>query len=468
MITLTGRDIISKYLIGQTTSFASHIAIGCGATPSTTLGNYALKTELDFEMDRFPITSRNIVLDSLTLVANTVQATTVDGQNVFIFTIPSGNQFGFGSTIYVTGADNFTNMDPPVSTNANGYFTILNASSTTITVLDSTGGTDPDTLFDQTISIFGYVPQIVMVAEIPSTITNRYGITEFGLYPSGTNTYANGQDSYIPVNFTQNEKWTYLEYASPTNYNFSDVPYYSVITDATNNIIKTDKAFISNAENTFFKDSSRISRNEVPRFQSDVLFLAGDMSRFSGDLTPDPNHPTFTLNYVSVPITMNLDENSENDELRVAFSLINKNATPSTTPASINIMLEFVNQNGSDSAKYHFRLTNLDLNNRYSVLTLKLKDTSTSTSKTQNFNWKSVRTLKIYSSVEDATNYGGNALSDYTICLDALRFENKSNTNPLYGLTGYTIAKSDSPIVKDAGTMNLIEFKFATGVTAYA
>jgi len=81
---------------------------------------------------------------------------------------------------------------------------------------------------------------------------------------------------------------------------------------------------------------------------------------------------------------------------------------------------------------------------------------------------KGLGRARIQASQFPATNYNGNALSDYTICLDAIRFENKSNTNPLYGLTGYTIAKSDSPIVKDAGTMNLIEFKFATGVTAYA
>jgi len=467
MITLTGRDIISKYLIGQTTSFASHIAIGCGAKPSTTISNYAAKTELDFEASRFPITSRNIVVESLELSATQVQTSedVVDGANVFIFTIPKGNQFNPGSTIRITGSPTFINSDPDAAINANGLYEIYDSTSTTITVLDKkTNATDPQTK-TSSIKILGYVPKIVLTAEIPSTLANRYEITEFGLYPSETNTYANGKDSYIAVNFTKNESWSYFDYS---NSDFINVPYYSAITDGTNSITKTDKAFVSNAENIFFNNLSRINRLEVPRFQSDVMFLAGDMSEFSADLTP-----IASSNYISVPFVANLNGNSQDDELRLAFSLINKNATTTTTPMSINIMLEFVTQTGLDSAKYHFRFTSSDLtgasgpmeNNRYKVLTLKLKDTLTS--QTSNFNWDSVRTLKIYSSVESAQDYSGSTLTDFTICLDAIRFENKSNTNPLYGLVGYTVVNSELPIAKDSGTMSLVEFKFAAGVTPY-
>jgi hypothetical protein len=74
---------------------------------------------------------------------------------------------------------------------------------------------------------------------------------------------------------------------------------------------------------------------------------------------------------------------------------------------------------------------------------------------------------KIIQTVEDAQNYTGSPLTDFTICLDAIRFENKSNTNPLYGLVAYTIVNSELPIVKNPGTMSLVEFKFATGVTPY-
>ena len=62
MITDVGKEIISKYLLGQTPAYATHISIGCGAVPldandsppsPTTL---AEKTRMDFEMTRVPIT----------------------------------------------------------------------------------------------------------------------------------------------------------------------------------------------------------------------------------------------------------------------------------------------------------------------------------------------------------------------------------------------------------------------------
>jgi hypothetical protein len=71
MITNTGKTILSKYLIGQTPSYASHIAIGCGPTPVSS--NYSFSEEelsaqrskerLDFEMLRAPIISKGYVTE---------------------------------------------------------------------------------------------------------------------------------------------------------------------------------------------------------------------------------------------------------------------------------------------------------------------------------------------------------------------------------------------------------------------
>jgi hypothetical protein len=68
MITNKGKNILAKYLIGQTPSYASHIAIGCGSkpinlVPGTPPGfdDYSLNTELNFEMFRVPIISRGYV-----------------------------------------------------------------------------------------------------------------------------------------------------------------------------------------------------------------------------------------------------------------------------------------------------------------------------------------------------------------------------------------------------------------------
>lgn len=67
MITNTGKNIIGKYLLGQTGSFASHIAVGCGKKPLLNvnpLPDNSNKTSLDFEMFRVPISSRGYVTEN--------------------------------------------------------------------------------------------------------------------------------------------------------------------------------------------------------------------------------------------------------------------------------------------------------------------------------------------------------------------------------------------------------------------
>ncbi len=67
MITNTGKEIIGKYLVGQTDSYASYLAIGCGPKPlavGTAFGDYSTKTSLDFETLRVPIVSKNVLTDA--------------------------------------------------------------------------------------------------------------------------------------------------------------------------------------------------------------------------------------------------------------------------------------------------------------------------------------------------------------------------------------------------------------------
>ena len=86
MITNTGKNIIAKYLLGHTSSYASHIAIGCGATPLGQFDDplssadlYESKDNLDFEMFRVPITSRGYVKeDDLTYVVFTAELPTTE------------------------------------------------------------------------------------------------------------------------------------------------------------------------------------------------------------------------------------------------------------------------------------------------------------------------------------------------------------------------------------------------------
>ena len=48
-----------------------------------------------------------------------------------------------------------------------------------------------------------------------------------------------------------------------------------------------------------------------------------------------------------------------------------------------------------------------------------------------------------------------------------MRLENIATTNPLYGLTGYSVVKTTDAetIVKSPNTSNYVEFRFSVGVT---
>ena len=55
---------------------------------------------------------------------------------------------------------------------------------------------------------------------------------------------------------------------------------------------------------------------------------------------------------------------------------------------------------------------------------------------------------------------------DYYVCLDALRLENVTSSNPVYGLSGYSVIKNlnSETIIKNANTTNHIEFRFGMDV----
>lgn len=81
---------------------------------------------------------------------------------------------------------------------------------------------------------------------------------------------------------------------------------------------------------------------------------------------------------------------------------------------------------------------------------------------------------KTASDVPSASDTGNakSATSNYYIALDALRLENKSEANPLYGLTGYSVIQNTNAsgsaaraAIKDANTTSFLEFRFTLDVT---
>lgn len=377
MITNTGKSIIGKYLLGQTTSYASHIAIGCGKKPLNIVDaapNLPNQERLEFEMLRIPVSSRGIVSEN-------------------------------GNT------------------------------------------------------------QIVLTGELPSE--ERYEITEVGVFSSGSNPSAGSYDSKTIFGFTNTENWSYYNGTS-TN----DIPKITerLDTEATLNVIDTTgkidintntaltedvKVFETNADNSIFSSSlDRLARYERSRFFNNVIFLRGDTSNLtqSGGNFANLN----ASNYIQYPNKIaSLAQNSPNDELKLALSIVNKSG--STAPDKVWVLINFVA--GTEFARFQVEMINGQngynfSTNRYYIVTKKLRELYTS----QNFNWDNVTRTEIYSKVL----VGSSASTSHYVALDALRLENISTLNPLYGLTGYTVVRTGNslPIIKSTNTSNYIEFRF--------
>ena len=178
---------------------------------------------------------------------------------------------------------------------------------------------------------------------------------------------------------------------------------------------------------------------------------------------------------------IDLSKNSPKDELKLAFSLINKDGNSASVPETIRILVEFSSPDGAQYARFEGELnqgssgglansegeynTIADFEeNRYFIITKKLQDLY----QTANFSWEVATVVKIYACVITDESGEFNVPSDnYYIALDAMRLENTQTLNPLYGLTGYSVVKNEDEetVIKSPNTSNYVEFRFSIGVS---
>ncbi len=336
-------------------------------------------------------------------------------------------------------------------------------------------------MFRVPISSRGFINEngnnkIVLTAELPTE--ERYEISEIGLYSAGSNPSAGSYDSKTVFSFTTGEPWQYQTISSssliPTQTESLDSP-------ADNNIISVvSPVFQTNADNPIFYKTSRASRYERCRFLNNTILIQGDEANITISEDSGPSLDHFVVeggsNYIKLTgANVDFTKNSLNDELRLGFSLINKDGASLSIPDTIRILIDFSSTDGSEFARFESEINqgssgNLENSiadfetNRYFVVSKKINELYTSA----NFTWDIVTTVKIYVCV--LVEESGPSLvpsENYYIALDALRLENISTLNPLYGLTGYTIIKNDNAetIIKSPNTQNYIEFRFSVGVT---
>jgi hypothetical protein len=324
-------------------------------------------------------------------------------------------------------------------------------------------------MFRVPITSRGYVSEngiskIVLTGELPTE--ERYEISEVGVYSAGSNPNTAANDSRLLYGFTQNENWEYHSensvVALPTIYEPLDGGAEN------NNINQTPPVFQTNVDNRIFTNTNRAERYERCRFLNNVILIAGNdadliVNEETGRITTNPE--TFSNHIHLTGVTIDLNKNSPTDEIRVAFSIVNKNGSSIVNPEAVRILIEFSSTDALEEGQ--FARMEFDIydgvghdfeTNRYVVLSKKLEDLVTSSA----FTWNSVDVVKIYTSVISE----GSPSGDFYVALDAIRLENLSASSPLYGLTGYSVIKNTNAetIIKSSNTTNLIEFRFAIDI----
>ena len=317
----------------------------------------------------------------------------------------------------------------------------------------------------------GGVEKIVFKAQMPTT--QRYLISEVGLYPAGTNVIAGKYDSRLLVTFTSAEPWSYVTNGSGSAIQFEPDGVLNLTSGSaiTNDITTTTKGQFINSDSTIFNTSSRSSRLEQPRLLGRALMVSGSSSYLTlnpGDATKLVT--TSSASYIeNTSINFDFSQNIATDKLKLAFSLLSRTASVDTAPDSVRILLEFTNGTGlpgtSPKAQLSMILSASDFlvdgdANRYTVVTKSLSNFE----KDSNFTFSNINAIKIYTSIL----VGGVPTNNYLIAYDGLRIDNVSTINPLYSLVGYDVIKTDDalPILKQENTNNYIEYRFGIGVTS--
>jgi hypothetical protein len=313
------------------------------------------------------------------------------------------------------------------------------------------------------------VSKIVLTGELPTE--ERYEITEVGIFSAKSNSLAGTTDSKNLYAFTTNENWKINGASSvvaiPERLDSEIFP--NIIRDSFSGVARD--IFQTNADNQIFTFDNRESRHERSRFLNNMIILRGNSSVISS------SSPIWTAtgNFIQLSSTSaDLSKNSLDDELRFAFSILSKDGTVSAVPNYMNVKIIIEFSSSTSPGVTSKMQINLDHNNtagslnnfntnRYFVVNKKIEDLKTSSG----FPWKAVDTVKVYAEIKSGASSANAADDDYYVALDALRLENTTSENALYGLTGYSVIRNlaGMPIVKNGNTSNYIEFRFAMDVS---
>jgi hypothetical protein len=439
MITNFGKNLISKYLLGQIDSYANYIGIGTGGVIGTTP---VTQQTLNFEAARYAIISKGLSVDSS---GNRQLVFTAEIDNLDRFDISEIGLFPAAYDSLLSGSVgskmllDFSNNESWKYNDTSLINTQTPTGTTNITITTTSAH---NFSVGQSVKISGIVPY-----QYNGTWTTQSGTTastlivNIGSNPGAITTGGSVVSYELPLTFISNP----LDYANTTN-----------ILDAQSDNSTLLKAYSFNANNSFFT-TTRIERFERPRIYNSSLLVVGDMSTTYN-----------TGKYIELTGFNNVKDldnaSAAIDELRIAFTVINTTALTSSPSGGVQFTIRFYTNDGQTYKQYVFDTANslntyttwiksLGTSARYVIGKQLLSDGESN----GDFKWSAVNTVRIYGKATDATSS-----ANYAIIFDALRFENNSTINPLYGLLGYSVPSSI--IEKTIDTTGLIEFRFNLGV----
>jgi hypothetical protein len=448
MITNTGKAIIAKYLIGQAPAYATYMSFGCGPKALSSpdeFDDYSEKESLDFEMFRSPITSRGYVNE--------------DGQDKIVLTaqLPTEERYEITEIGIFSGAAN-----PSALQNDSRNIILFNELETW--EYHSLDGAFQIPFLSQP---FHTDPGNVISTEEPAFSVNSDN-------PTLSNSFrVNRQERPRFLNskvFTRGDISDLRKSAEIVNVT-SDGSFVTYTTSSPHTLLPGDSSITISGITPSQYNLPNVTIHSVP---SPTTFVV-QQSGLSGDYVSGGTVPTTKIvirpSSAHVHFTgfnVNLNKSSPVDEIRFAFSVLNKNGTlDNEYPDRVRVILEFSDSDSGSSGE--FARVEVDLgngaggisanqwdwiDNRFVVVSRQMQQLV----QTPLFNWANVEIAKVFVSVIK----DGSPSDDFYVALNGVRFENVNAISPIYGMSGYSLVKTEigNPLVKDLNTSNLSEFRF--------
>ena len=440
MITDIGKEIISKYLLGQTPAYATHISIGCGAVPldandpapsPTTL---AAKTTMDFEMVRVPITSKGFVDDNGTTKVS------------FTAELPKENRYEITEIgLWSSGSNSLAkNFDSRMVFNFSEPWQAHSTSISEIVTpipLGSAGDiATPLKYFRASSSnpVFSAIDRKNR-KEGPRFLDSKILLRGDSSIIQGANGSWNGE----------NPKYNIINKVASSG--------TATLTTSTDHFLNVgDTIVVDIADNAF--DGSFIITGRTDTTVSYALVGTVTSAATTGTITwQESTH--IHLNAINFDIS----KNAPSDKILFAFSLIDKDSVgPGLDPDYVKILLEFYRNETSITSGYAKAEIYIDgsqfSGDRYKVIEIPISDLIT----TSDFTSQQIRVARVFSSVIYTVAGQQMASPVHYVELEGIRLENDTTVNPVYGMVGYSVVRTNDgqPLYKFQNTNNYIEFRF--------